>query len=916
MRAFIFKTALYFIAGLVLAAGLGGGEDVTAQSAGQIKLVTGADLADEFQFGDLDSIDYVSDEPGTDLEEDAFGVVFVVVEDDDATANVQVIINDEDISAQANGVTQTFTVAQPPIVDRSTDGVVDRDDVTFSVNLTIWTIDSVNPESGEFTIFAAPPIPGDFVAVSYRTSVVDQLVDDDDEPLLTATSASDSNGISVAAGETDLAEFNIWPPPDLSDLDAFATEDFGVFVGAFAVMRDDWKGFITAWVEDNPGGTVSSLESAVVDGEGSFTLLSAAERAELEEQVTRYSGYLGLSLADEAALYLERVLGVNDGDLVTVTYADQSPSESRTATAIADLDAPAIFGVSLEDAEFTNQSLLTFTMSVTDGVSGLPFTDLVELIEITIDGSGPVSYSSFGITNGVRVSTNIDKSAAAVVNAESGENLDVNVMVTASDAVGNTSVLDVTFTIDILPPEFLGALVGWGAAFDEDANAYVLLENDSDWVTLVFDNVVDGDNLTASDISIPGHTIQEILWVESLGVGPVEDFEGIHAAADITSVGGAGMDLALNAADQEARHLAFVRVEAGSFDTNETPTITIDQGDVVDLAGNGSQDDFDVAAADRLWPVISVLVDLDADDGTLVGIVDTSETLSAEPTATLTFDGVGYVLSLSEGDPWVMNVSMGDLGLDSAALGATGEMTLTVSGVDVAGNAGGSETLLTYGTRAVISTTVYQEETGGAAGLLLTASRIFDADSGLDLPDPKIGTFQVEMSYDGTCLSVLGDGISSNDIGITAVNVDDEAGLAIFNAISASGAAAPATLAFVPLRLVGSAIDVCSLDIAFTQLFDTEGTGIGVDGTGFSWVFQRGDARADGEITIADAMFLSQYLAGIRPGCTDEVTLTCVQIVNGSSVRHDDTAEKLTVTDALFVAQLLVELRDAGFDPL
>ena len=73
---------------------------------------------------------------------------------------------------------------------------------------------------------------------------------------------------------------------------------------------------------------------------------------------------------------------------------------------------------------------------------------------------------------------------------------------------------------------------------------------------------------------------------------------------------------------------------------------------------------------------------------------------------------------------------------------------------------------------------------------------------------------------------------------------------------------------------------------------------------------QRGDARSDGVINIADALFIAQYLVGLRPVCTDVVDNSCLHSVNTASVRQDAAFDEKTIADALFIAQYLVGLRD------
>ncbi len=56
---------------------------------------------------------------------------------------------------------------------------------------------------------------------------------------------------------------------------------------------------------------------------------------------------------------------------------------------------------------------------------------------------------------------------------------------------------------------------------------------------------------------------------------------------------------------------------------------------------------------------------------------------------------------------------------------------------------------------------------------------------------------------------------------------------------------------------------------------------------------------------------IAQYLAGLRPLGTDTTT---VNAVNAASPRQDDAnGDKLTITDALFIAQMLAGIRDSNY---
>ncbi len=131
---------------------------------------------------------------------------------------------------------------------------------------------------------------------------------------------------------------------------------------------------------------------------------------------------------------------------------------------------------------------------------------------------------------------------------------------------------------------------------------------------------------------------------------------------------------------------------------------------------------------------------------------------------------------------------------------------------------------------------------------------------------------------------------------------------------------APTTLARVAPRIIGSSDVAHTITLTFTSLVDVaSGANIPADGAK-TYTVRRGDARADGFITISDALFVAQYLAGLRGLGEDPPggPYNNVNAINGASARLEPTAtgEQLTITDALFIAQLLAHLRDSSFNQL
>ena len=57
--------------------------------------------------------------------------------------------------------------------------------------------------------------------------------------------------------------------------------------------------------------------------------------------------------------------------------------------------------------------------------------------------------------------------------------------------------------------------------------------------------------------------------------------------------------------------------------------------------------------------------------------------------------------------------------------------------------------------------------------------------------------------------------------------------------------------------------------------------------------FMRGDANGVGQINIADAMFIAQYLAGNRPSSD-------LNLLNAASIKHDGAeGDKVTIADTM-----------------
>ena len=141
--------------------------------------------------------------------------------------------------------------------------------------------------------------------------------------------------------------------------------------------------------------------------------------------------------------------------------------------------------------------------------------------------------------------------------------------------------------------------------------------------------------------------------------------------------------------------------------------------------------------------------------------------------------------------------------------------------------------------------------------------------------------------------------------------------LAATAGVSGSGVAAPFDpLAFVALRLIGSNDSVdgrTTVDLNFTEILDSLGNNMPQVTPPDRRTFLRGDALADGGVSIGDALFIAQFLANLRlvgegPGE--------VNPVNAGSVKHDDPGDDfIGLGDAVLIAQFLVGNVDEFYDP-
>ena len=99
----------------------------------------------------------------------------------------------------------------------------------------------------------------------------------------------------------------------------------------------------------------------------------------------------------------------------------------------------------------------------------------------------------------------------------------------------------------------------------------------------------------------------------------------------------------------------------------------------------------------------------------------------------------------------------------------------------------------------------------------------------------------------------------------------------------------------------------------FTEITNGDG-GLIPEQAPSALTFRRGDAKADGVINIADALFGAQKLAGLKAIDPVGGDAALVHPVNLAVVKHDSQGDKINIADVLFITQKLVDLRDDCFD--
>jgi hypothetical protein len=199
-----------------------------------------------------------------------------------------------------------------------------------------------------------------------------------------------------------------------------------------------------------------------------------------------------------------------------------------------------------------------------------------------------------------------------------------------------------------------------------------------------------------------------------------------------------------------------------------------------------------------------------------------------------------------------------------------------------------------------------------AAGLSGAILEMYDPVTGNPLPGVLVGGYQASVLYPAGLLKVL-DCRLKPPVDTGACNVDNLNGMTVFNGVAALGTPWPVDpVAFLALRLTGCGTALVPTTLHFDFVADLDGTSLGIDQPS-PRVYRRGNAKADGLLSIGDVLYIAQYLVGFR---TVGDGPNQVDAVNAASVKYDGVVDLISIADALELAQYLVGLRDSCFNLL
>jgi hypothetical protein len=196
--------------------------------------------------------------------------------------------------------------------------------------------------------------------------------------------------------------------------------------------------------------------------------------------------------------------------------------------------------------------------------------------------------------------------------------------------------------------------------------------------------------------------------------------------------------------------------------------------------------------------------------------------------------------------------------------------------------------------------------TDGTVGLLVELGPAMDESTHQPKTDLKVGGFKAQLLFDIADVEIVDVRLLSPLADRTFV-VDKENGVVSFAGTDTGGVAPSFPVAFVEIKLKGSALDPTSIHLVVDEATDSAGgrlKPVHHAGNAATLVFQRGDVVADGTVDILDATAGLQYLEGERP-------VEQVNLINFINVIADGVPD---TKDVLALLEYLVGNRDERFE--
>jgi len=458
------------------------------------------------------------------------------------------------------------------------------------------------------------------------------------------------------------------------------TASSGIFQSKVALFTAADMGKIESESADSANDTganvsgSSSADTFVVVGElNNTTDIGAALQTRIEAAATA----LGMTENTKASDFLKQVLSVADGDTITATYVDTSPSATVTKSATADLAAPTVTLSTPTDKVYTNDTLSSLIVDVVDAGAGVLQADITLVPPTGVAGTSIKQP----ILNGFKVS--FAPNGAIAEGAKTW-------FVALKDKVGNIPTIDDAGTSTV--NEGIRGAAPHGSSTATNAFQFTV-----DTAGPTVSSAATGYYLKNSGVT--SGTSQEeqktgsTTWVRvvfSLGTGTGSLDPTTVSTADFRVAGEEPLTAIVNAKAHESGAIvkeSTVYLEVAAQATDARPKVEL-VGEVKDRAGNVRTSGTISAASDKLAPVLTISSSAALSEKTATVTITSTEALVINPTisTTITKPAAGVTANLVAQTVTSTGTKSWTAKFTNPAGGAT-EQWVVVSGTDVPGNA-------------------------------------------------------------------------------------------------------------------------------------------------------------------------------------------------------------------------------------